>query len=414
MVNRLKRGATRANRGEERNPSDVIESTKTRRNVCIVVVGLALTTIAIFRMTRNLKILPSTLVQVPKTSHSSPDGGGSNSNKKIPIKLPDFGPYQPAPVETYVLEHVKELKLDVPMPEWTPSCDVYTDSQSTPYHAQLQDFIVELEHYSKLVKDFQIPIKDLRRNITEFDNGICDLVQLHPGGMQALFSRSRQLLSLSSSGWVEPLLPPMRHAQYCFDTSRENLMRIDYILHDFHALCRKLKPHSRTILVDMGASLRYWGKSPVLDLIQLYSKFGFHFDHIYGYEYEKHDPDQVFNDVPQNLDASYHWINVGVVSDTQSRRNPFKLLQENYSPDDLIIVKLDVDTPALERELAQQLLDNPKLSKLIDHFYFEHHVNQEELKRYWGRSAGISESVADSLRFFHEVRKKGIPAHFWV
>ncbi|CAB9511728.1 expressed unknown protein [Seminavis robusta] len=327
------------------------------------------------------------------------------------LKEVDFGPYRPAPVETYVLEHVSELKLDVP--EWTPSCHVFTDPHATPYHGRLQAFIDELGYYYQLVNDFHTPIKDLRENITEFDNSICDLLELHPGGIPAIFNKSQQL-SLSSSGWVEPLLPPMRHPQFCYQS--KHLMNTDYLLHDFHAMCKKLKPHSRTVFVDMGASLSFHGgrKIPVLDLIQNYRKFGFHFDHVYGYEYRKHDPEQVFNDVPEYLDASYHWINVGVTSDTHSRRNPFKLLVENYKPDDFIIVKLDVDTPELERELAQQLLDNPQLSKLIDQFYFEHHVNQAELKPHWGRQRGMNESVADSLKLFHDMRQKGIPSHFWV
>lgn len=332
------------------------------------------------------------------------------------IKAPDFGPYKPAPVETFVVSHTKDLKLDVPLPEWTPSCHVITDPNATPYQAQLLTFIQELEAYYKLVDAFQFPIQDLRKSVTLYNNDVCDLVKLHPAGLPGIFNQSQQL-SLSSSGWVEPLLPPMRHPKFCFEKGkRPSLMRMDYLIHDFQALCQKLKPRSRTVLVDMGASLSFHAgqQSPVLFLIQLYRKFGFKFDHVYGYEYTAIDAGKVFKDLPEHLDASYHWINVGVVADKRSRRNPFRMLLENYDKDDLIVVKLDVDTPELERELVQQILDNPKLAELIDHFYFEHHVNQEELRPNWGRGKGIVESVGDSLKLFQQLRQQGVPAHFWV
>jgi hypothetical protein len=247
-------------------------------------------------------------------------------------------------------------------------------------------FIQELEAYYKLVNAFQFPITDLRKkNITLYNNDVCDRLKLHPAGLPGIFNKSKKL-SLSSSGWVEPILPPMRHPKFCLEEegNRPSLMRMDYLIHDFQALCQKLKPRSRTVFIDMGASLSFHsGQSPALFLIELFGKFGFKFDHVYGYEYKAQDPDKVFNDIPEHLDASYHWINVGVVADKNSRRNPFRMLLENYDKDDLIIVKLDVDTPALERELMQQILDNPKLAELIDHFYFEHHVNQEELRPNW-------------------------------
>jgi hypothetical protein len=165
----------------------------------------------------------------------------------------------------------------------------------------------------------------------------------------------------------------------------------------------------------MGASLNFHGRrqSPVVSLWNLYAKFGILFDHIYAYEMTPSDPKQVFKKVPEHLKAAYHWINVGVESDPKSSLNPWNVILDHYNEDDLIVVKLDIDTPDLERELAHQLLEHPRLTKLVDHFYFEHHVNQLELHSSW-RASGEKESVKDSLELFRALREKGVASHFWV
>ena len=149
--------------------------------------------------------------------------------------------------------------------------------------------------------------------------------------------------------------------------------------------------------------------TPAIKLLKLYGQFGIKFDHIYAYE----EPDFVFEQVPPHLHAAYHWINVGVSKDANSPLNPFNMLLESYNEDDLIIVKLDVDTPDLERDLAEQLRVNPAIHKLVDHFYFEHHVNQEELAGPWGGTK-TKETVQQSMELFRSLRENGVAAHYWV
>jgi hypothetical protein len=167
----------------------------------------------------------------------------------------------------------------------------------------------------------------------------------------------------------------------------------------------------------MGASLDFLHKEqskeqPAVYLTHLYQKFGFHFDHIYAYEVLKKEPELVYRQIPDDLKAAYHWYNVGVVSDPQNSQNPFQLLKENFHPDDLIIVKLDIDKGGIEVPLAHQLLNDDELVKLVDCFYFEHHVFLDELAQDWGHT--MSGSVDETLKLFSGLRKKGIAAHFWV
>ena len=94
---------------------------------------------------------------------------------------------------------------------------------------------------------------------------------------------------------------------------KENIMVLDYLIHDFEAMCHKLKPTSKRVLIDMGASLSFHkGSTPMLELMDLYEKFGFNFDHIYAFEMTYTDPKEVYkNLLPEKYMPAYHWINVG-------------------------------------------------------------------------------------------------------
>ena len=63
--------------------------------------------------------------------------------------------------------------------------------------------------------------------------------------------------------------------------------------------------------------------------------------------------------------------------------------------------------------LAHQLLDDKDgvYHKLVDQFYFEHHVHLGERAPWWGGS--MKGTVQESLDLFGGLREKGIPAHFW-
>jgi hypothetical protein len=195
---------------------------------------------------------------------------------------------------------------------------------------------------------------------------------------------------------------------------RKYLMSLEYLVHDFAAMCRQLKPTSRTVLIDMGASLDFHASDvqPAVYLTSLFRKFGFRFDHIYAYEISPKKPAQVFERVPDELKAAYHWINVGVESDPNSGLNPLKMLLENYDEDDFIVIKLDIDTAHVEVPLANQLLEDDRFARLVDSFYFEHHVFLKELENNWGGS--MADTVHNSLKLFRGLREKGIPAHYWV
>ena len=70
-----------------------------------------------------------------------------------------------------------------------------------------------------------------------------------------------------------------------------------------------------------------------------------------------------------------------------------------------------VDTSSIENPLAYQLKDDNRLSKIVDVFYYEHHVMQQELLPWWGGTA--SGSVSESLQLMAGIRAKGVASHYW-
>lgn len=347
------------------------------------------------------------------SSFQLPDFTITSSIATTPVDIQTaYKEYIPAPVEAYVLNHTNELGYS--STQNPPGCNVLGDTSKVPYQEELQNYLRELDAYSDLVANFE-GIEDLRNlkrkllNDNKNSNEVCQSLELHPEGLPALFP-SKQL-SYTRSGYVEPLLPPMRSLKIC--ESRKYLMNMDYMVHDFAEMCHRIPPWAKTVFIDMGASLDFHGGmgSPAMYITKLYSKFGINFDHIYAFEITAKKAVDVYNRVPEELMASYHWINVGVSADPDSKYNPLVSLLRKLNREDFVVVKLDIDTSFIEVPLVHQILNQENLFGLIDQFYFEHHVHLGELARNWGGT--MNGTIEDSLRLFSGLREKGVAAHFW-
>mmetsp|Transcript_21836 Transcript_21836/g.49459 ORF Transcript_21836/g.49459 Transcript_21836/m.49459 type:complete len:386 (+) Transcript_21836:219-1376(+) len=319
--------------------------------------------------------------------------------------------YLPAQVEEYMIENYERFgwsKTD----SSPPTCQIWLDENATTpeIFSKLTSYKQELERYYEKLDGFAPNVTSLLSEIKRSGtHQVCDTLRMHPDGLPGFFPSGQ--LSLTSSGYVEPLLPPMRHMGICTNFKRK-LMAMDYMVHDFEMMCRKIKPTSRLVLIDMGASLDFHGsKQPIMWLLALYEKMGFLFDHIYAFEITKSDPNHVYNVLPEKYVASYHWINVGVSADPESKLNPIHSILGKFNEDDFIVVKLDIDTHAVEWPLCQQLLQGDEIHKKVDQFYFEHHVHLGELNNDWKHTQ--EGSIIESLETFSQLRKKKIPSHFW-
>jgi hypothetical protein len=252
--------------------------------------------------------------------------------------------YVPSNIESYVFRSTESLGFNVGTEQNVANaCPMWVNATVSPIYGHLREYRAELHQYNKLLEKFPgAAVDDLRLHL---DEGICDTLEVTNGGLLNIF-KSGALSRVGDAGFVEPMLPPFRHPGICFDY-KKYLMNMGYLVHDFGAMCRKLHKHSRTLFVDMGAALDFHsssGVTPAIYVTHMYKRFGFKFDHIYAYELKQKDPADVYQRIPDDLRASYHWFNVGVDSDPESPNNPLKMIKENFNKDDFIVVKLDIDT----------------------------------------------------------------------
>ncbi len=100
--------------------------------------------------------------------------------------------------------------------------------------------------------------------------------------------------------------------------------------------------------------------------------------------------------------------------------NPLYSIVSQFNEDDLVIVKLDIDTIAIEQPMVELLLEDESLHNLIDHFYFEHHarVSEVAIRHFRDTFKGLDladiKSVKDSMELMNALRKKGVSSHYWV
>lgn len=153
--------------------------------------------------------------------------------------------YKPAQVEVNIFKHLGSLGYNTN--ENASGCKIWHDDPSdlkppiARISAELHGFRSDLKKYIQLVEAFP-GIGDLRHHLDDPDD-VCKKVELHEKGLMGIFHNQ---LSLSRSGYLEPLMPPLRHPEFCFNDSY--LIDPTYLVHDFGAMCRKLKKTSRIVV----------------------------------------------------------------------------------------------------------------------------------------------------------------------
>lgn len=318
--------------------------------------------------------------------------------------------YTPSTLEDFVIANSNKYGMNATsIGTMQPMCTIMEQSNAH----ELRRYLASLDTYNTMVENF-IPLQeDIRTMISRSGKSACEKLSLLKQNTSSNPFEPHQLSFSSTVGGLEPLLPPLRHPRFC-EEGDSLIVDLSYLVHDFSTMCKTLKSTSRTVFVDMGASLDFHGADdmPAMYILKLYKKFGFHFDHIYAYEVTPKEPSQVFAKVPPEFLSAYHWINIGVESDPKKTVNPLQMIADNFNEDDFIVVKLDIDTSSIEVPLAYQLLRDERLAGLVDQFYFEHHVFLQELTYAWGRTMGGS--VSESLYLFQSLREKGVGAHSWV
>ena len=173
-------------------------------------------------------------------------------------------------------------------------------------------------------------------------------------------------------------------------------------------------------LFDAGASTYDTGAGGASQswFVDTYRKRGIEFDRIIGWEAALTDPRKQWSTVPADIKRKTSWYNIPATATEGDPDNPLTFIKELVSIEDYVVFKLDIDTPAIEVALVQQLMKDEELLELIDEFYFEHHVSGSPMQWYgWGdltTSKTALGHIQDSYDIFTFLRQRGIRAHSWV
>ncbi|CAF2528213.1 unnamed protein product [Rotaria sp. Silwood2] len=171
--------------------------------------------------------------------------------------------------------------------------------------------------------------------------------------------------------------------------------------------------NGQNILIDLGSSyFGNWGGDSNAAagrwFYEQYKRFGVKFDRIVAYEYAPLDAKAAWNQLPDDVFPVYTLINVGCAA--TGKFNPWVMLKAIARPHDHVVIKLDIDTPAIEIPLINQLLNDSSIHSLVDELFFEHHINVKAMQAYWGRPPG---TLKDSYVLFTKLRQLGIRMHSW-
>lgn len=221
--------------------------------------------------------------------------------------------------------------------------------------------------------------------------------------------------------YLEPLVSFLRHPQaICiFKESNGGILDKSYMLVP-HAQEISAASNSVKWLFDAGASVYDDGAGGASQkwFVDTYRQRGIEFDRILCWEAEPTDAKLQWNRTPADIKRKMTWFNIPLNAAIGHEDNPFTFIKALTKVDDYVVFKLDIDMPAVEVALVQQLMNDPELLTLIDEFYFEHHVSGSPMQWHgWGdlRDSSLPlRSIEDSYAIFTFLRQKGVRAHAWV
>ena len=114
-----------------------------------------------------------------------------------------------------------------------------------------------------------------------------------------------------------------------------------------------------------------------------------------------------------NETLSYH--NYPVSAARGDASNPLEWVRVLTRPEDYVVLKLDIDTPAIELVLIDQVLVDSEVRTRVDELYWEHEVHTSPMiHQGWGAHGWPNETLAQSYELFTRLRELGIRAHSWV
>jgi len=216
---------------------------------------------------------------------------------------------------------------------------------------------------------------------------------------------------------IEPLVGVLRHPEH--HCTRVATGDKDYMLaysKSEVAPPLHLVSGARSFLFDLGASFYSSGFGGASQewFVNTYAKKGIRFDRIFAWEAIPHAPLDIYKPVPNDVMDRLTYFNVPADPAPGAKHNPLRLLMDVAKPDDLVVLKIDIDTSWVETALLKQIMEDPALHGLIDELYYEHHTAGNPLHwTNWQETVGDT-VIGESYQNFTRLREVGIRAHSWV
>lgn len=263
-----------------------------------------------------------------------------------------------------------------------------------------------------------------------FDPAVFSRMEYHPvhhgGESHRCQSNGTQTM------FIEPLVGLLRHPGYCFNVVHEaNAKKFDLVdkgymvvdpwhpTRNFPAgLSGSVLP-PRSFFFDIGASTWRSGFGGVSQpwFHSIYANQCVRFDRYFLWEVSASIQD-VLDEVPGYIKSRYQYYREPANPDRASWNNPLNTLLMETTPEDFVVLKLDIDFQSVEEGLIRIILEEPEVSKRIDQLFFEHHVRGLDVlsRGPWAASVAKGEGLFanDSIAIFTALRRRGIVAHSWV
>ncbi|KAL4514649.1 hypothetical protein Ndes2437B_g01026 [Nannochloris sp. 'desiccata'] len=227
-----------------------------------------------------------------------------------------------------------------------------------------------------------------------------------------LVQKNQKLLKIA----IEPLVGYFRHPyaiSQCTPQGQNTVHVLDLSYLVFRGMSldafNALYP-GRKYLIDLGIN---GPNRSLLWFQERYNKMGIEFDEVWGWEKRELDPQSFWRYVPSSIYSKLHFMNVAVDLNFDER-HPLEVIRNLYKDGDYVALKLDIDSPGFEEIIADRILDDPEILKILGDFYYEMHFGAPYFPYHNIPSNDSIYNMENVMAFFVQLRDKGLRAHYWV
>ena len=212
--------------------------------------------------------------------------------------------------------------------------------------------------------------------------------------------------------YIEPLVSHLRHPMMGCETKNKNILLLDrtWLVPPEHIR------GSRAYYFDAGAGNWSEGKGgPSMSyFVAVWGRHGIEFQYIEGWEGST-TAEEFLRTVPLGYQTRTRFHQQWIASSPDGVPFVPTVIRETTTKEDYVLFKLDIDNGPVEVGTVEHLLaDGNDDLDYIDEFFWEHHVENYVMNRWWLESRDKTKTIEDSYQYFLKMCQRGVRAHSWV